>query len=441
MDFSLGYHTFAIFLKLSYRDSKTLYQDFLKCDEIRAYRIRKVELPIDADEFTKYLYSTYPQYYVMDYPGKNKGITWVMRVSKTSPSYITNLALSDRRRSVEVDKPCSIRAIINPKVFCAEYGKKDYLTAASADDLEAVKSIFNEEVKNISPILGQFDQYSMNRGDYCANFSLQGLEQYFPPEKAGEIPMMIMELIKRSDVPLHYNKWTVEGVSDIDKIGKNSHYLKSGSAVVNIYCKQEQLQKKHPNCLDIENSRDLLRFEVQCKYPKMYRMAKDIKKDGELFNLVNTILAEDTCADVITKYFYRVVKPGDYYSLERASRLILERVTKWEKAVRLTGALKLIAQLGGIANAKITLKDNPIDLENFRRSLRDLKQLGINPVTIPDEWNIDYLPNLLDFYYTNMNNAAPLTKEEKHQLNEYNLAKSAEMLSDYEIGAMVKHTH
>ena len=434
MDFSMGYHTFAIFRKLSYQDAKTLFEDFQKQDEIRSFQIRTVELPPDADEFTKWLYSTYPQYHVMDYPGENKGLTWFMRVSKTSPGYIRRTTtFGDRRYSVEEDTPCSIRAVINPKVFCAEVGKKDYLSAADATDLEAVRVAFDKEAANISPVLGQFNQYSMNRGDYCANFLLKGLERYFSPERTDEIPALVMELIKRSDVPLHYDTWTKEGEPDGINIGKHSHYMKSGSTAINIYWKQEQLKIKHPDCPDIDNSEHLLRFEVQCKYPKMYRMTKELKKDGELLDLISSILSEDTCADIIAKYFFRVIKPGDYYSFERASHLILERVTKWEKAERLTDALKQIVTHGSIADAKAAYESKSKELEDFRRSIRELGQIGINPVTIPDEWKIDYLPNLLDFYYSQMCDTVPLTLAEKRQVNEYYAAKTAETLSDDEI--------
>ena len=59
--------------------------------------------------------------------------------------------------------------------------------------------------------------------------------------------------------------------------------------------------------------------------------------------------------------------------------------------------MKLICSSGGIAKAKAGLYGK--DLDDFRRSLRELADLGINPVTIPEEWGITYIPNLLDAYY------------------------------------------
>jgi hypothetical protein len=89
--------------------------------------------------------------------------------------------------------------------------------------------------------------------------------------------------------------------------------------------------------------------------------------------------------------------------------------------------LKLIAEHGGIANTKAALQDKGNALEDFRRSLRDLAKLGINPVTIPNEWGITHLPNLLDTYYDQLTNkAAPLTLEEKRVVSKYALKKQIE---------------
>jgi len=200
MDISLGYHTFAIVLRLTYIEAQSLYNDFPKQAEIRTFQIRKTETPSGADSFTKWLHANFSRYYVMDYPGQNKGITWIMRMNAGSPGFIKRPLGYIGRPTLDKDKSCSIRAIINPKVFTAVVGKKDFLTAASAGDLKAVKDLFNMEAEKISPLLNRFDSYSMNRGDYCANFLLQGLEKYCPPDKKEELPKMIMELIKRSDV-------------------------------------------------------------------------------------------------------------------------------------------------------------------------------------------------------------------------------------------------
>ena len=58
--------------------------------------------------------------------------------------------------------------------------------------------------------------------------------------------------------------------------------------------------------------------------------------------------------------------------------------------------MELINECHGIARAKSKLYGP--DLDDFNRSLKDLDDLLINPVTIPRRWNIRHIPNLLRAY-------------------------------------------
>lgn len=52
-----------------------------------------------------------------------------------------------------------------------------------------------------------------------------------------------------------------------------------------------------------------------------------------------------------------------------------------------------VSQCRSLAKAKATLQGS--DLAAFKRTVQDLADIGINPVTIPREWDIDHMPNLL----------------------------------------------
>ena len=55
--------------------------------------------------------------------------------------------------------------------------------------------------------------------------------------------------------------------------------------------------------------------------------------------------------------------------------------------------------------------------DDFRRSLRDLDAIRINPVTIPEEYGIKYLPNLLDTYYNKVREEKNAALKEEWRLN------------------------
>ena len=64
---------------------------------------------------------------------------------------------------------------------------------------------------------------------------------------------------------------------------------------------------------------------------------------------------------------------------------------------RLTDALKYVSQCRSLAKAKASYQGN--ELTAFKKTLSELAALGINPVTIPREWNIKHIPNFLKAYF------------------------------------------
>ncbi|MDE6600963.1 MAG: hypothetical protein K2K90_02125 [Lachnospiraceae bacterium] len=408
----MGYHTFAISMSLTQEEAGLLFKDF------KRYRDKTDEICII--ECPKYKKDPFGRHYEIKYSGEYKGISWKMRFSNRG------FMINDKFM------PCSVKAIINPKIFT---GEKSYIIAAHACYLEKVERVFNVEAQKISPMLKRFDCYSLNRLDYCINVDVSEMKIY-PAGLKEELPEKIMELIKYGDIPKNFSEEYKE---------KFQFYLKSGSVVINCYWKYFELSKEFDECIDLKKSYDIIRFEVQYKYPKVCESLSKIKKefakyksdviqkirwqaisdidkklDGTDIIFKQTIemlkgnasdslirkmymmsmMSDDKCMEVIKKYINKTIKRGTYYTFDFARRKIEADVQNWEKVTRLTNALQLIRDKGGIARAKACMQDR--ELEEFRGSLRDLARLGINPVTIPKEWGIQLIPNLLDAYYNKL---------------------------------------
>ena len=373
---SSGFHTITIVKKLTKKEASKLIADFQSystTNNIKFEQIHKSQSNDSSDEFIKWLQLSFSKYYIGYYP-EGKGIRWLLRYSNVSPGFI---------KQGEVDKPCSIKATINPKILT---GEKDYLAAATVDYLESVEALFNSEAEKISPILGAYRQYSMNRPDYCVNFDLSEL-------KISCTAKQMIYLIKHGDIPTHYSEW----VDDNDS-AKSSFYLESKSVIINCYRKHKQLNDNFNDCPDLENSQNLIRFEVQCKYLKTYLLSRDIKRKQELSesDVIREMLSEDFCKEIIRKYFNKVIRRGNYFTLNEAIRQVqLQRFSR-KKEARLIMELRRINQFRGIYKVRATLQGE--DMETFRRTLRDLSAINVNPVTIPRKWNIPRIPNLLDAY-------------------------------------------
>ncbi len=413
---SCGYHTFTVSKNLTQEEVELLVRDF------KRYRDKTGKICIIKCPH----YSKDPngRHYEVVYPEQNKGISWRIRFS--------NIGFWEDGKY----KPCSIKATINPKILI---GEKSYIQAANESYTSDIVFHFDHEAEKISPILRGFYNYSLNRIDYCINFDVSELKFRCLPELKGELPNRIMQLIKYADVPDNF-------IEEYEQ--ENQFYLKGKSVVINCYWKYAELKKEFSDCKDLKDSYDIIRFEVQYKYPKVYTMSKYLKKEIEerkssLINKLNQkecygmdfcmdhdfeykrmieendklkevsrindndiqinrseimdmILSDERCDEEITKYFNKVIKTGDYYTFAAARKIIMEKTSRWEKTDRLIQTLDLVRNYGGISKVKRTLQGKK--LEDFRRSLRELAELGINPVTIPGEWGIENIPNLLANY-------------------------------------------
>ena len=262
---SLGFHTITLSLPLfDNNEAHQLITDFCtyreKTGNIEIYRINEKNQPVI------YYHSDYlPLKTNIKFKDKDRGIRWCIRESKGVFNFFDYM----------------VEATINPKILS---GVIDYLTAATYNDIDLAAANFNEISKKISPLLHSFSDYRITRIDYCVNISL---DEFFLECD----PMQIMNLIKRSDIPHHYEEWMkYDNISHRMKSRPESFYLKSNSVTINYYSKylqllnksQENVKKGYPpiNQEILDASRNIYRFEVQCKYHKIYSMSQKAKEAG-----------------------------------------------------------------------------------------------------------------------------------------------------------------
>ena len=193
------------------------------------------------------------------FKGKDRGIKWCIRASENPSS----------------NSKFIVEATINPKFLA---GITDYLTAATYSDMNIAIANFNFISKEASPLLGTFEDYEIKRIDYCINICLSDFNPTYDPEQ-------IMNLIKRSDIPPHYEEWMeYDKTSHRMKSKPESFYLCSKSVNINYYSKYLQLLNRSQENVEkgydpipqetIDASHDIIRFEVQCKYFKTYALNK-----------------------------------------------------------------------------------------------------------------------------------------------------------------------
>lgn len=380
---SLGFHTMTLTLSLQNNEADKLLIDFSTYREntklIEMYKKKEKENPIIYYHKSPIM----PLRVDIYFKDKYSGIKWCVRASKNpsgSSGYI-------------------VEVTINPKILA---GIIDYLTAATYNDMKFAIINFNDKSKQISPLLHNFNDYKITRIDYCVNICLDD----FSPRCNSE---QIMNLIKRSDIPPHYEEWMeYDDTAHRTKSKPESFYLKSKSVNINYYSKYLQLLNKsrqneekgfdpiNPEIL--EASRNIYRFEVQCKYHKIYSLSQEAEKAGDhSFNKYKSLLSPVTCIEIVSDYYKKTIGKGDWYSLPEAVRLIKSQNFNCPREQKLINALKYVSQCRSLAKAQKTYPQD--QLTAFKQTLKELSDFNINPVTIPREWNIKHMPNLLRSYF------------------------------------------
>ena len=366
---SLGFHTITLSMWLFPGDILQLLSDFKKYGQ---------------ETESIQIYPNERQDIVIRFSLQDKGIRWLIH---------KDVYLERLRGCVDI-----LDVTINPKILS---GTSDYITAAEYSDLNVAITNFNRICKNISPILRDFKRYSLKRIDYCINFSLNELVPGCTAER-------VIDLIKRADIPPHYKEWeTYDSTGHRMKSRPGSFYLMCKSVNINCYSKymklldqsQKNIERGYPPVPQwtMEASRDIIRFEIQCKYHNVYVRSKKAKLSGNRsVNKYKDLLSKQVCEHIIRDYFNKTIGKGDWYTLQGAIQEVNSHHFNRQKANRLIDTLREVNQCRSLADAKSAHQGS--DLDAFKRTIYDLSGIGINPVTIPKEWGIRYIPNLLRAY-------------------------------------------
>lgn len=372
---SLGFHTMTLSTPISKAYTKQLL------DDLKEYSKKTGIIHMYPDERG----NTVIKFHRKD---KDRGIRWRLR-------YI---------RENGFGQFCDvIDATVNPQILG---GVSDYITAATLEDMKRAIPQFNTISETISPLLGTFDDYSLNRIDYCANLYLPELY-----DQRGKpcTDMQIMKLIKKSDIPFQYGEWMkYDDKAHRKKSRDSSFYLECKSARINCYSKlmklieqsKENVEKEYPPIpqLMLDDARGIIRFEIQCGYHKMYALSKQAEEAGNRnINKYEYLLSPEVCRDIVNSFWNKSIGKGHWYSLKYAICVIKSHSFNSQKEDRLIEALQWANQCRSVPRAKELF---PGDLDAFNRTLKELSNLGINPVTIPQEWGVDRIWNLLETYYS-----------------------------------------
>lgn len=263
-----------------------------------------------------------------------------------------------------------IEMLVNPKRLIE---KKNKIDITKAEDIEEISKEFNKIMQSISTDLPSFFNFTIQRIDYCINIETEYVEEY-------------IKLFQRADRPSIYFKELYDNKTHRRGQRQGSFYLKSNSVNINFYNKEEE--RLNNNILD-NNSKNILRLEVQCKKEKTNNIK--FKKQFRTKNLLY-FFNKDLSREIIEYYYKKTVGKEDYYKLNKAIELIKASKNSETMKEKMITVLKEVNKKRSVVIAR---QESIYNKANFNRYLKKIRTLNINVVTIPESWKINKLENLL----------------------------------------------
>lgn len=372
-----GMHTMMIGKKLTYDESGELIAD------IKHSSLFRFDGP-PVKTKTGLTYSCKPT------NGDARGMELTIVRSKFLPEYLAmhpkDIIVADGRLEGGLTSLLLVKTA--PKVLA---GVPDYVASADSSCVDRFVEQFNDICRTVSPVMGSIDDYYLQRTDPAVNILLHDLRAVaidaIRRNRVDVTPWHIVQLVRCGDIPRWFARGSYDKTTD-----DRSLYLKCKSTNVNIYCKGDEMRGWKNDCLArSDRVMDIFRIEVQLKHRKISSMMSNNRNWSDVRDL---IFSEDWNLKIVTRYWHRVVGWGDWYKYQEAVKIIQREGYRSNREKRLIGVLDLIRMCGSVALAKQRLSGR--DRVVFVNGLAELRKSEINGVCIPDEWGIEWIPNILE---------------------------------------------
>lgn len=316
---------------------------------------------------------------------------------KEVPGVLTEL----KRKKAEVKLPvCKPGIILSSITYISDEYYRIYLRVepqsliigsrtievfdCSSSSVEVLRTALDESIAGLASTLPQSDKWFVSRIDFTKNLSTKYVKECVALAKKGKDPYRYKDTINKP----------------------GSSYRASKCVILNFYDKLDHISKKidaksYGSHL-IEEAHNIFRIEVQClNFNKLKHLREkfELPRKSDLYDYLRTDIAEW----IIRYYYEKVVGRADYYTLSEAVKIV--DATEWStrKKANIKKWLRLIAQAKSMSKArKQFVADKTVgsietsikgSLNTFRNYENACKEIGINPVTIPKDWGINFIPN------------------------------------------------
>ena len=265
-------------------------------------------------------------------------------------------------------------------------------------DIDGIMAEYNKNISSLSKSMPAFSEYTISEIDYSILFDLNELGHEFVTDE-------LWDIVQRGIYSSYYSKKKYDS-SPVTRLETNIKSNDSGSEWISVrhirdYCENKNVPVNNAG----KNSTNMILFMASLETKDsintiMRELIKkhsedEIYKNGNIL-LMKHLLSEERIKAVIREYFECTIMRGSYFKLPLAVEAVQNSDYNKEKKQEMITALKLISDSGDVHNARKHIVKNQMVFPCFNEALQNLVNIGVNPITIPDEFNIDHISGLLE---------------------------------------------
>lgn len=246
----------------------------------------------------------------------------------------------------------------------------------SQHNVRKLTDALNETILSIHEALPELScGWNLSRVDYAMQIHSTYTDVY-------------VSLANKAKIPHHYE----------DKINKSgSMYRQSKSVRFNFYDKYDYMKKQNVSDTLIESSRGIYRIEVQYRTTRALRHIRKKYEASAMFDLFDP----DIAFDIIRNAYNKNIGMENYYKFCLAENIIFSSNLTNSMKSKIISLLKLIECAGTYEQAIEAISNNNSfvpsnykqNVQLFKIHERILRKIGINPILLPDAFELDFLSN------------------------------------------------
>lgn len=314
-----------------------------------------------------------------------------------------------------------IRFKVNPTILLTQEESKD-LFYCIPENIEALQEAYAKLIMKLFPA-AFLNPSPLRKGDFRDEFEqcpnkTPDLKEYLKKIwMLSALPYLGLGIVKRLDYAVNLKKpdhcWQFLTLAKRSVMDRRKESIESFKGIE--YANRSKIFGVYTRNDKGEKSEDTITFRAIIRNPsidwKQYHLQITIvpnqtnlysRARGGLFPFLN----EEVADKLLKEEFNKLIGPGDFYSTYKAFKIIDQSKYKKDKKQSLKDIMYLASRCWSLQKAEGRyISGKPFSgshkkitgtKQTFRRSVKQLRELGIQPLRIPANWHISHLHNPIE---------------------------------------------